>query len=270
MQKAIEAAGKIRREAAAGKESPPPADPAKAPADKEKPKEPEKKDERTEPAPKAPPEPAKEQAPPAPAPPPPPDPLVEVILGKRQAFLAIRDPASADHFLRVYDKLPERFPFILIARDLEREMVEKLAARKSELRGVILEPSLSTISETSILINTAVYFDRLGVPVAFVPLRDDISGHEELFFALGEMVKAGLKPERALEAVTIAPARFLGIEGRLGSIEAGKDASFCVFRGDPLSGNGRCIKVFRRGEEVYSAGEESPIRKRRRFEEAPP
>lgn len=47
-------------------------------------------------------------------------------------------------------------------------------------------------------------------------------------------VKEGLDRDTALRAVTINPARILGVEDRIGSLEAGKDADFCVWSGDPL------------------------------------
>jgi imidazolonepropionase-like amidohydrolase len=49
-----------------------------------------------------------------------------------------------------------------------------------------------------------------------------------------ECVKAGLDRDAALRAVTINPAEVLGVADRLGSLEAGKDADFCVWSGDPL------------------------------------
>lgn len=44
----------------------------------------------------------------------------------------------------------------------------------------------------------------------------------------------GLSFEEALEAVTIAPARILGIANRVGSLEAGKDADIVLYDGDPF------------------------------------
>jgi imidazolonepropionase-like amidohydrolase len=40
--------------------------------------------------------------------------------------------------------------------------------------------------------------------------------------------------DEALAAVTIDAARVLGVEARVGSIEAGKDADLALFDGDPF------------------------------------
>jgi Imidazolonepropionase and related amidohydrolases len=50
----------------------------------------------------------------------------------------------------------------------------------------------------------------------------------------GLAVKNGMLPFDALKAVTINPARHIGIEDRVGSLEAGKDADIVVCEGDPF------------------------------------
>ncbi len=50
----------------------------------------------------------------------------------------------------------------------------------------------------------------------------------------GLAVKNGMKPFDALKAITINPARHIGIEDRVGSLEAGKDADVVVCDGDPF------------------------------------
>ncbi|HKQ53353.1 MAG TPA: amidohydrolase family protein, partial [Pyrinomonadaceae bacterium] len=44
----------------------------------------------------------------------------------------------------------------------------------------------------------------------------------------------GLEPQEALGLVTIDAARLLGIDKRVGSLEAGKDADLALFDGDPF------------------------------------
>jgi imidazolonepropionase-like amidohydrolase len=55
--------------------------------------------------------------------------------------------------------------------------------------------------------------------------------HEEL----SRLVEAGLTPLEALQSATTGPARFLGREGELGSVEAGKLADLVVLDADPRS-----------------------------------
>jgi imidazolonepropionase-like amidohydrolase len=64
-------------------------------------------------------------------------------------------------------------------------------------------------------------------------------------------VKEGLDPVTALRSVTINPARILGVDDRLGSLEAGKDADVCVWSGDPLDVMSRVERAYIGGHEIY-------------------
>jgi imidazolonepropionase-like amidohydrolase len=64
-------------------------------------------------------------------------------------------------------------------------------------------------------------------------------------------VKEGLDPVTALEALTINPAAVLGVDDRLGSIEAGKDADLCLWSGDPLDVMQRVEAAYVRGRRIY-------------------
>ena len=55
-----------------------------------------------------------------------------------------------------------------------------------------------------------------------------------LTLCAGLAVKAGMDPYKALQAITINPARHIGIEDRVGSLEAGKDADVVLTSGDPM------------------------------------
>ena len=67
----------------------------------------------------------------------------------------------------------------------------------------------------------------------------------------GYAQKNGLDGCEALKALTINPARALGIDDRLGSIEPGKDADIVIFDGDPLEIATKVRMTFINGEIVY-------------------
>ena len=65
-------------------------------------------------------------------------------------------------------------------------------------------------------------------------------------------VKDGLDRETALRAITIHPARVLGLADRVGSLEVGKLGDLVVWSGDPLDVMQRAQRVFIEGEQVYA------------------
>jgi adenine deaminase len=77
---------------------------------------------------------------------------------------------------------------------------------------------------------------RAGVPLLAgtdTPGTERVPGlslAEELYL----LVQAGLSPKAALQAATREPARFLGMEDSLGTIEPGKAADLVLLERDPL------------------------------------
>jgi imidazolonepropionase-like amidohydrolase len=66
----------------------------------------------------------------------------------------------------------------------------------------------------------------------------------------GEAVREGLPPQEALRAITINPARMLGVASRVGSIEVEKDADLVIHDGDPLEAMTRIRLILADGEIV--------------------
>ncbi len=60
----------------------------------------------------------------------------------------------------------------------------------------------------------------------------------------------GLPRDEALKALTIYPAQILGVADRLGSLEAGKDATLIVTTGDPLDIRSRVTNAYIQGRKV--------------------
>ncbi len=65
-------------------------------------------------------------------------------------------------------------------------------------------------------------------------------------------VREGLDPAVALRAITIHPARVMGVADRVGSLEVGKDADLVLWSGDPLDVMNRALAVYIGGREVYT------------------
>ena len=78
---------------------------------------------------------------------------------------------------------------------------------------------------------------------------------EELQLQAAMAVRLGLPYEAALQALTIQPARQIGIADRLGSLEVGKDADFQVTAGDPLDPRHAPHEVWIEGTLVHQSGD---------------
>jgi imidazolonepropionase-like amidohydrolase len=73
---------------------------------------------------------------------------------------------------------------------------------------------------------------------------------EALHDELQQLVEAGLTPRDALEAATLAPARFFDAETTMGSIEKGKLADMVLLDANPLED----IRNTRKIEAVFTHG----------------
>lgn len=76
------------------------------------------------------------------------------------------------------------------------------------------------------------------------------SNERNLPYAAGRAVAYGLPRDAAIRAITLYAARVLGVDGRLGSIEAGKDATLLVTDGDPLEIPTKVVAAYVGGREI--------------------
>ena len=71
-----------------------------------------------------------------------------------------------------------------------------------------------------------------------------------LSLCAGLAVKSGMDPFDALRAITINPARHIGIEDRVGSIEVGKDADVIITDGDILESSTKVLYTYINGKLI--------------------
>jgi len=101
----------------------------------------------------------------------------------------------------------------------------------------------------------AAFLDAQGVCVTMHSDSPMVGQHltVEAGKAMAAGVRAGLdiRPEHAIEWVTLNPARGLGLDGQIGSLEPGKTADVVIWSGDPFSVYTKADQVFIDGALVF-------------------
>jgi len=69
-------------------------------------------------------------------------------------------------------------------------------------------------------------------------------------FQAGRAVAWGLSHDDAIKALTLDAARILGVDGQVGSIDAGKVANLVVLTGDPLEVRSQVRHVIVAGRDL--------------------
>ena len=90
-------------------------------------------------------------------------------------------------------------------------------------------------------IKTAIMTDHPCTPVQYLPLCAAVA------------IKEGMDEYEALKAITINAAAITGIDGRVGSLETGKDADIIIMDGPPLELKTRVLYTIINGQVVKGA-----------------
>lgn len=137
------------------------------------------------------------------------------------------DHCTEGHLI-VEELVEEGYPVIVGPSLSERSKIE-LRNLTFDTAGVLSNAGL----------NVSLMTDHPVIPVQYLPM------------CAGIAVKHGMKKEKAIESITINPAKALGIEDRVGSIEVGKDADIVIWDGCPLEIQSNVIYTIINGKTVY-------------------
>ncbi len=180
------------------------------------------------------------------------DVLADVLAGKVRVNLhCYRSHDIADWF-RVADEFG--FRIVTIHHALETYKVRDLLAAHGT--GIATWPdwwgfkqeAFDGIPEGPALVSSA------GVPVA---THSDSSSHVQRFnIEAAKMVRYGMTEADALESITLDPARLLGVDPWVGTIEVGKQADLALFDKYPLDGTARVVDTWVDGTLVYDRAKE--------------
>lgn len=133
--------------------------------------------------------------------------------------------------------------------------------------AVILESSFRMPkrddSPTDELFTLPQRLQQAGIPWAMAS-GDDTAHERSLPFAAAWCVAYGMAPDDALRAMTLTPARILGIDARYGSLEQGKSATLIVTRGHPLDVLGSVELAFIDGRAIDLESKHSALARKYR------
>ena len=129
----------------------------------------------------------------------------------------------------IVDKLVDAGKPVLVGPSLGSKSKFELKEKSFATPGILHKAGLEV----------CIITDAPVIPLNYLPL------------CAGLAVREGLDVDAAWRAITINPAKVAGIADRVGSLEAGKDADFVLWDGDPLRDiQAKAVQVFVDGEAV--------------------
>ena len=135
------------------------------------------------------------------------------------------------HVVNAKEILSDTMRMRLVPKVIRRNWEVRLESETGQTLQSILRPIVPLQSDNVRLLNDAGVLLLAATDVGIPMLIPGLSLHEELVL----LVEAGLTPLEALRTATLNPARVLGVDDSLGSIEVGKVADMVLLDTNPVA-----------------------------------
>jgi len=174
--------------------------------------------------------------------------LVQVLKGELPLLVTVHRA----HDILSAIRLGKEFQLRLVL-DGVAEAPSVLEEIKASGYPVFVHPSMARPNgdAEALSLETASKLRAAGVPFA---IQSGFEGYvpktRVILFEAALAAANGLTPDEALAAITIEPAKLLGLDGRIGSLAPGKDADIALYDGDPLEYTSHCTGVLIGGKLV--------------------
>jgi imidazolonepropionase-like amidohydrolase len=174
--------------------------------------------------------------------------LAEVLSGDR---IVHHHTHRHDDILTVL-RLQQEFGFRVVLHHVSDgwKVASDLAAAKSWCSIILVDSPGGKLEARDLDWGTGAALEKAGVLTAF-HTDDPVTDSRHFLRSAALAVRAGMSRKAALEALTIAGARMLDLDERIGTLEAGKDADFIVLSGDPLSVYTKVLETWVDGVRVF-------------------
>lgn len=149
-------------------------------------------------------------------------------------------------------RIAKEFNFKIVLQHVSEgwKVADQIAAAKAPASIIIIDSPGGKLETMDYSSRNGRDLERAGALVAY-HTDDGITDSRLMLRSPGFGVRYGMSREKALEAVTLAAARMLELDGRVGSLEKGKDADFIILSGDPLSVYTHVLETWVEGTRVF-------------------
>jgi imidazolonepropionase-like amidohydrolase len=174
--------------------------------------------------------------------------MVQVLNGERMVHFHTH---RHDDVLTVL-RLQREFGFRVVLQHVSEawKVADEIAAAGVGASIIALDSPGGKLEAIDVRNENGRVLEEAGVDVAFH--TDDGIVDSRLFLRMASFgVREGMSRPKALEALTLAGARMLDLDHRIGSLDPGKDADFLILDGDPFSVYTHVEETWIEGKLVY-------------------
>lgn len=174
-------------------------------------------------------------------------PVIDLLARRLKGYLYVPSAAEVSEALRLSQELDLT---LVLGQNVHKAAVELARVKAPVILDDVIEfwESKEDSDEEQLVCTAKVLADQ-GVTFALSIGERGPTGQP--WWQLATCVRHGIDRRVALEALTLVPARILGLEDQLGSIAEGKLANLQILTGDPLQATTWVDMVLLAGEPVY-------------------
>lgn len=149
-------------------------------------------------------------------------------------------------------RLSKEFNFRLVLQHVSEawKVADEIAKSGAPASIIFIDSPGGKLETMDIDFRNGAALEKAGALVGF-HTDDSITDSRWLLRSGGLAIRAGMSREKALYALTMAGAKMLDLDSRIGSLETGKDADFLIMSGDPLSVYTRIEQTWVEGKKVF-------------------
>ena len=182
--------------------------------------------------------------------------LKRVVEGELPLFVSCDSITAIEHVRDICENFPDLKLVIVNGFGLQGDedwIIEKNVP-------LIVRTAPYTMDEYAMELNLAGIAKLVdkGAQVALSgSYSNSFAAREDMLWACAEMMRVMHDSDKVLSMATSIPAKIMGIDDKLGSIECGKRADIVIWSADPMASyQAKIIRTYQGGKEIYKEGDE--------------